>query len=92
MSCSNDIEYRNANAIDSLEITLPENPNNTFITGVNFTSSASFTGVTFKKGAETYTPKCIGDILTLISRRYNLVIWWDSGYDQYLCVSKAVSA
>lgn len=92
VSCSNDIEYRNANAIDSLEITLPENPNNTFITGVNFTTSASYTGVTFKKGTTAYSPKLVGDPTTIKSYRYNLVIWWDSGYAKYWCASKAVPA
>ena len=93
VTCSNDIEYRNETAINSLTIKLPNNPNNTFITGVNFTASASFTGVSFEKGGNTYSDmRIIGDVLTMKNKRYNLVIWWDSGFNQYWCASKGAQA
>ena len=93
VSCSNDIEYRNGTAIDSLTINLPGSPNDTFITGVNFTSSGSFSDVSFTKGGSAYSGiRIIGDALTSASKRYNLVIWWDSGFNQYWCASKRVAA
>ncbi len=92
VTCGNDIEYRNKYAINSLTINLPSNPNDTFITGVCFSSGGSFTGVTFRKGGSAYTSmKIVGDVLTMKNKRYNLVIWWDSGFDQYWCVSKGVA-
>lgn len=91
VTCNNDIEYRNNNSINNLTINLPNDPNDTYITGINFTASGNFSGVTFRKGVNAYSSiKIIGDPLTLKSRRYNLVIWWDSGFGQYWCASKAV--
>ena len=83
----NDREYRNNTAIGSLTINLPGNPHPSFITGVCFKSNASFSGVTFRKGGSAYsTMKVIGDVLTLKSKKYNMVIWWDGEY--YWCTSK----
>lgn len=70
-------EYRNSTAIGSLQITVPQTPEDDYITVVCFSSSASFTGVTFKRGTSSLTPKQKGDLLTLKSKRYNLAIWWD---------------
>ena len=66
-------EFRNNTAINSLAVTLPNSPSSDFITVICFSSSASFTGVTFNK-----TVKLKGDLLTLKSKRYNLAVWWDS--------------
>ena len=91
VTCGNDIEYRNEAAIGSLTINLPGNPNDTFITGVCFTTNASFAGVTFRKGGNAYSGmRIIGDALSSKNKRYNLVIWWDSGFGQYWCASKGV--
>lgn len=91
VTCVNDIEYRNASAIGSLIVNLPANPNDTFITGVCFTTNASFSGVTFRKGGTNTNVKIIGDTLSMKSKRYNLIIWWDSGFNQYWCASKGVA-
>lgn len=91
VTCGNDIEYRNSEPIDSLTVNLPSNPNDTFITGVCFTTTENFSGVTFRKGGTAYTTmKIIGDTLTMKNKRYNLIIWWDSGFGEYWCVSKGV--
>ena len=92
VNCVNDIEYRCATALHSIIINLPSNPNDTFITGVCFTANASFSGVTFRKGGTNTDVKVIGDSLTMNSKRYNLIIWWDSGFNQYWCASKGVAA
>lgn len=85
----NDREFRNNTAINSLTINLPQDPNETFITGVNFRASSSFSGVTFRRGSSSLSPKIIGDRVTLKSRKYNLIIWWDGAY--YWVASKAVA-
>lgn len=91
LSPKNDIEYRAAGSspLASLEITLPANPNDTFITGVCFTSSSTFSGITFLKGSAAITPKVVGDALNLSGKRYNMVIWWDSGCSEYWAAVKA---
>lgn len=92
VTCTNDIEYRNSSAINSLTINLPGTPNDTYITGVCFTTSSSFSGVSFTKGGSGYNGmKIVGDALSIKNKRYNLVIWWDSGYGHYWCISKAVT-
>ena len=91
LSCKNDIEYRaSTTALSSLQITLPQNPNDTFITGVCFTSASSFGGITFRKGSTGITPKLVGDSTSLPNKRYNMVIWWDSGCQQYWSAVKAI--
>jgi len=84
---ANDWEYRNNNEIESLNIVLPDSPSNTFMCSVCFTSSASFTGVTFSRGGESYAIKTI-DGLNFKSVRYNLIIWWDGAY--FWCGARAV--
>lgn len=85
----NDTEYRRASALNSLAITLPaSDPAGTWICSVNFSSSASFTSVSFTRGGSSYTPKAVGDVLNLKSRRYNLSIWWDGSY--YWVAAKAL--
>ena len=92
VTCVNDIEYRNQDELGSLTINLPGNPNDTYITGVCFTTNGSFSGVTFRKGGNSYTDmRIIGDALTMKNKRYNVVIWWDSGFGQYWCASKGVA-
>lgn len=82
---TNDIEYRNQTAISSLTVNLPGTPDETYHTCVCFTSGSSFSGVTFKKGGSAYTAiGKKGDSLTLPSKRYNLMIWWDG--IKYFCV------
>ena len=77
----NDDEYRCSSAINSLAITLPKNdPAEVWMSSVNFSSSASFSAVTFTRNGASYTPKSVGDTLNLKSRRYNLMIWWDGSY------------
>ena len=77
----NQKEYRLLGDKAKLTITLPNfDPPDTWICAVNFTSGSSFTGVTFMRDGETYSPKAVGDTLNLVSRRYNLVIWWDGAY------------
>ena len=83
---ANDWEYRNDTAIDSLTIDLPSVPGSTFICGVCFTSSASFSGVTFTQGGASYTVKTT-DGLSFKTVRYNLIIWWDGSY--YWCSARA---
>lgn len=100
ITCTNDIEYRRTNPIgqnssEGLIINLPATPNDTYITGVCFSSGANFSGVTFRKGGTGFTPKLVGDALSIKNKRYNLVIWWDSGHGssgQYWCLGKAVDA
>ncbi|MBQ6508083.1 MAG: hypothetical protein IJI07_01295 [Flexilinea sp.] len=88
LSVKNDIDHRSSEtSIGSLAITLPDNPPDTFITGVCFDSASSFSGVTFTKGGTTYYPKLVGAALTLASKRYNLTIWWDGAY--YWCSTEA---
>ncbi len=87
LAVKNDIDHRNNTAIGSLVITLPASPNDTFISGVCFTANASFTGVTFQRNNESYSPKLQGTPLTLKSVRYNLTIWWDGAY--FWCNSEA---
>lgn len=86
----NDQEYRNNTAIASLTVYLPDNPNDTYITTICFTSASSFSGVTFRKGSAAYSGvKLVGDALTFSGKRYNLVIWWDGVY--YWCAAKAAA-
>jgi len=81
LTVKNDIDHRSSvSSIGSLAITLPGNPNDTFITGVAFTSASSFSGITFTRNGSTYSPKLLGSALTLASKRYNLTIWWDGAY------------
>lgn len=82
----NDWEYRNNGEVDSLTITLPAEPSDTFICGVCFSASADFSGVTFMRGSTEYSIKTT-DNLTYQGTRYNLVIWWDGAY--YWCGAKA---
>ena len=77
----NGIEYRCSSEIDSLAITLPQsNLPTVWMTSINFSSSASFTSVTFTRNGSSYSPKVVGDTLNLKSRRYNMSIWWDGSY------------
>jgi len=88
----NDREYRNGTELNALTINLPEDPHPTFMTSVNFTSSASFSGVTVNKGSTTISGtsdlKVKGDTLNLVSKRYNIVFYWDGSY--YWAASAAV--
>lgn len=86
LTVANDWEYRQSAEIDSLVITLPSSPSETFMCSVCFTASASFTGVTFQRGGEAYTIKTT-DVLNAVSVRYNLVLWWDGAF--FWCASKA---
>jgi len=85
-------EYRNGTAIGSLTVNLPANPHPTYITTVCFTSNASFSGVTVKKGTTTISGttnlKLKGDVLTVPSKRYNVTFYWDGSY--YWAASAAV--
>ena len=75
-------EYTNNSAINYLDIVLPSAARGV-IFGVNFTSSGSFTSVTFSG-----TVKVSGDGLNQKSKRYNLIVWYDGG--SWWCASKAV--
>ena len=75
-------EYVNNSAINYLDIVLPS-AGRGVIFGVNFTSSGSFTSVTFNT-----TVKVSGDGLNQKSKRYNLIVWYDGG--SWWCASKAV--
>ena len=88
VTVKNDREHRNNTAIANLTINLPANPLPTFITGVCFKTGASFSGVTFRKGSSAHNPKVTGDTLTMLNKKYNLVIWWDGEF--YNVASKAV--
>ena len=87
-----DREYRNNTGINSLTVYLPQDPQETFITSVCFTASASFTAVTVYRGVNvisgTTNLKLKGDALTMPGKRYNLVFWWDGA--SYWCASGAV--
>ena len=87
----NDREYRNATPQDAMEIILPAEPSETYITGIRFEASAAFTGITIKQGGTTISGTSglllKGDSLGLKSRVYNLVIWWDGS--KYWCASAA---
>ncbi|MBP5781924.1 MAG: hypothetical protein J6W04_00110 [Bacteroidales bacterium] len=84
-------EYRGSNKLASLTINLPNNPQPTFITSVCFSSgTSSFSGVTFKKGTAAAPIKRVGDSLTMLNKRYNMVIWWDSGCSSYWVAAKGV--
>ena len=87
VTVKNDVEYRNDTAISSLEITLPDSPSDIFITGIAFSSGSSYSGTTFKRNGSAYTPKLIGDSVSMSSRRYALSIWWDGLY--FWCAAKA---
>ena len=101
--CINDNEYRYNTAVSSLNIYLPNTPVDTFISSVCFTSSEAFSGINFfayqTASSSNYesklldniqiTPRIAGDPLTLVDKRYNLIIWWDG--DSYWCASKAVA-
>ena len=83
----NDREYRNNNALSSLTVYLPVDPNSSFITGLNFTTGSNFSGVTFRKYDSTVlTVKVIGDLLVVPNKRYNVVIYWDGV--NYVAASK----
>ena len=74
-------EYRQRTKRSEMTINLPANPHDCFITSVCFTSgNATWNGVNFKKGTENYNSKIklMGDDLNQKSRRYQLIIWWDS--------------
>ena len=86
VTCRNDREYRNNNAISSLTVYLPSSPNAAFITGLNFTTASNFSGVTFRKGESATTVKVIGDLLVVPNKRYNVVIYWDGV--NYVAASK----
>ena len=76
--CENDIEYRvTATVNGTAKIYLPNNPNSTYICGVVFTAGSKYTGCEFYKGTGKITPAIIGDSTKIVSKRYNLIIWWD---------------
>lgn len=89
LAVENSKEYRQADAINSLTISLPPMDSaDVWMCSVNFTSSASFTSVSFLRFGISYSPKIVGDTLNLKSRRYNLSIWWDGSF--FWVASKAV--
>ena len=89
LAVANDYEYRNGIEMDSLEVVLPaDDPTGVWMCSICFSSSASFTGLTFSRNGTTYTPKASGDPLTLISKRYSVMLWWD-GLD-FWSAAKAV--
>ena len=76
--------YNNGTAIASLTITYPAAAAGV-IFEVDFSSGSSFSGVTFKNsGGTTISPKLIGDPLTFVSKRYNIVCWYD-GSNYWAC-------
>lgn len=94
LTVKNDHEYRNPTAIGSLTVILPEDPHETFMCSVCFASSSAFTSVTVMRGTGTTISgtsnlKLKGDALTLPSRRYNIVFYWDGSY--YWAASAAVA-
>lgn len=77
----NNWEYRCSDtSLSSLQITLPDTPSDIWQCSVVFTSGSSFSGVTFQRNGSVYTPKLQGVSLNIVSKRYNLVIWWDGEY------------
>lgn len=89
LTAENNVEY-NGGTLSSLTIICPALARGV-IFGVNFTSSSSFSGVTFKRvsGSSTIdlSPKLSGDSLSIKSKRYNLIIWYDG--TNYWCAAKA---
>lgn len=82
-------EYTIPNAIDKLTIKWPV-ARQGVIFGVNYSTSADFTGITFKDstGATiTSSVKLAGDGLKTKSTRYNLICWYDGA--SYWCAAKA---
>ncbi|MBQ6480520.1 MAG: hypothetical protein IJI45_05335 [Anaerolineaceae bacterium] len=75
-------EYVNNTAIESLAITLPPATRGA-IFGVNFTSNASFSTVTFSS-----TVKQVGEAVTAKNKRYNLIIWWEGS--AWWCAAKSI--
>ena len=89
LTVENGIEYRCSSGINSLAVTLPQSdPSAVWMTSVNFSSSAAFTSVTFTRNGSSYSPKVVGDVLNLKSRRYNMSIWWDGSF--FWVASKAL--
>lgn len=80
VTLKNQMIFRNSSAVSSLTINVPAYVNDTFIAEVDFTSGSSFSGVVFKQAGSTITPKLGGDALTMVSKRYNVIIWWDGSY------------
>lgn len=84
-------EYRCTTTLSSLTVNLPDNPQDNFITSVRFPAGSSFSGVTVKKGSATISGtsnlKLKGDSLTLVSKVYTLIFWWDGSV--YWCASAA---
>ena len=83
LSAASGTEYTNSTAINSLSITLPTAARGV-IFGVNFTSSDSFTGVTFSASV-----KNAGEGLTMTSRRYNMIVWYDGS--EWWCAAKGIA-
>lgn len=75
-------EYVNNTAISSLAITLPQATRGA-IFGVNFTSNASFSTVTFSSAV-----KQVGEAVTAKNKRYNLIIWWEGS--AWWCAAKSI--
>ena len=95
VTCVQNREHRSTTSSNSMSITLPDSPRPDFISAVRFPASSSFTGVIVYKGStkihddanNVHTLKVKGDTLTLKSKTYQLVFWWDGSV--YWCASAA---
>lgn len=87
LTAESNVEY-NAGTLASLKIIYPSNARGT-IFGVNFTSSNTFSGVTFQYNGSNITSsvKLSGDSLSMKSKRYNLICWYDG--NSFWCAAKA---
>ena len=85
--CQNDTEYRISTTVnDKAKIYLPAYPTSTFITSICYTAGANYKGIQFIKAnrsntsfanSSTVSPAIIGDATNVVSKRYNIIIWWD---------------
>ena len=96
--CQNDTEYRISTTIENkVNIYLPARPISTFITSICFTAGANYKGIQFWKANRNNTsistkakinPAIIGDATNVVSKRYNIIIWYDG--TQWNGVAKVV--
>ena len=78
LTLANDTEYRYTQELSSITLTLPQTPDNNFISGLVFESGATPTAMTYDSSI-----KWSGDDVTsnafvpVASKTYNIVFWFD---------------
>lgn len=71
-------EYRFTNALTNLDIDLPQNPNDDFISSIVFISGSTATSYIYPDGISwTGDDLTGGQFVPKANRRYTLVIWYD---------------